>query len=318
MKQLGALAGLQLRSTPKPKVHPGEVLVEVHAAAINCSDVHNVMGKMPQTTLPRIPGRDFAGVVVEGHPTLLGTEVWGSGGELGCSVHGSHADYLLIPVAALQPKPYNLSMPAAASIGVSYITAWRALIDIADIDDQQHILIIGGSGAVGSAAIGLAKWQGAQVITTIEQPHQHQQLQRLQVDEIIDLNQQLLPEAIAQLTQNRGVDVIVDTLGGPWFQISLQCLAPQGRLLIMAASPAQTAALDLTKFYRQQWQLFGINTLDLTTTQCAQILAELKPLFEGGHLLPLDIETLPLEEGINAYRQVYSGKTTQKVVLTLK
>src|ERR1700692_1793941 len=125
--QTGSLDDLRVEEVTVPIPAEGEVLVEVKAAAINPSDIKNVQGKMHETTVPRIPGRDFAGMIVKGPDERLGQSVFGSGGNLGFGRDGSHAEYLTIPVTAVIPLPKNLSFEQAAGIGVAYITALAAL-----------------------------------------------------------------------------------------------------------------------------------------------------------------------------------------------
>ncbi|HMB96235.1 MAG TPA: alcohol dehydrogenase catalytic domain-containing protein, partial [Tepidisphaeraceae bacterium] len=111
--QFGDPQLLKVEEVPSPQIGDGEALVEIKAAGINPSDVKNVQGVMHGTTLPRIPGRDFAGIVVRGPANLLGQEVWGTGSDIGFTRDGSHAEYILLPLTALTPKPTNLSMDAA-------------------------------------------------------------------------------------------------------------------------------------------------------------------------------------------------------------
>jgi NADPH:quinone reductase len=172
IEQFGLPSELRIGPTSDPFISAEDVLVEVHAAGINPSDVKNVAGKMQHTTLPRIPGRDFSGVVVAGAPDLIGTEVWGTGGDIGFTRDGSHAELIALPKAAIAPKPYNLSMIEAGSIGVTYVTAWLCL-DAAHLVAGETLLVIGATGGVGSAAIQIAKWYGAQVIGTIRKADDH-------------------------------------------------------------------------------------------------------------------------------------------------
>src|SRR5579862_4906092 len=123
----GPVTALAVTDMPTPVPRPGEVLIEVRAASISPFDVKNVTGRVPLVSLPRVPGRDYAGVVVAGPSALLGREVWGSGGSLGLTRDGSHAQYLTIPVNAVREKPARLTFPEAASVGVSYSAAWLGL-----------------------------------------------------------------------------------------------------------------------------------------------------------------------------------------------
>src|SRR6478609_4281024 len=158
----GSLDALKLCEVNTPTPAADEVLLKVHAAGINPSDIKNVLGRFPYTTLPRIPGRDFSGVVIEGPSEWQGKAVWGSGKGVGFSRDGAHAEYLAFPVAGLSLKPDALSFTEAASVGVPYITALEAL-DRSGVKKNTRLLVIGAAGAVGSAAIALAKQRGAHI-----------------------------------------------------------------------------------------------------------------------------------------------------------
>jgi hypothetical protein len=154
----GSIDNLSMDIIDRPVPGPGEALVRVQAAAINPSDVKNVLGKMPMTTVPRTPGRDFAGVVEQGPSTLIGRPVFGSGGDLGFRRDGSHAEYLTVPVEAILVRPKALSPEQAAAIGLPYLTASAAIL-AAGLQSGETILITGATGAVGSAAARIASWK---------------------------------------------------------------------------------------------------------------------------------------------------------------
>ena len=136
----GSLDDLRVEEVSMPSPAASEVLVQIRAAAINPSDVKNGQGKMRETTVPRIPGRDFAGVIVEGSDELSGQSVFGSGGYLGFGRDGSHAEYITAPATAAIPLPKNLGFEQAAGIGVAYITAWAALVNVAVIQPRETAL----------------------------------------------------------------------------------------------------------------------------------------------------------------------------------
>ena len=131
----------------------GEAVIRIEAASVNPSDVKNVQGLMEQTTMPRTPGRDFAGVVEAGPPDWIGAEVWGTGGDIGFTRDGSHAECILVPVASLGRKPERLDFEQAASVGVNFIAAWRGLVDGAGLKANETVLIIAASGGVGNAGV---------------------------------------------------------------------------------------------------------------------------------------------------------------------
>jgi NADPH:quinone reductase len=161
--KFGPPSVLRIEELPIPEPGPGEALVRVNAAAINPSDIGNVAGRFKKTTLPRTPGRDFAGVVVKGE-RHEGKEVWGSAPDLGIVCEGSHAEYVVVPTKTLSLKPKSLSMAQAAAIRVPYITAWASVMNAAQIQAGETILIVGARGAVGQAATQIANWKKARVI----------------------------------------------------------------------------------------------------------------------------------------------------------
>jgi len=158
----GPPAILTITELPKPEPRKGEVLVQIKATAINPSDVKNVAGYF-KASLPRVPGRDYAGVVVGGDAEK-GLEVWGSGAGFGVVRDGAHAEYIVVPAEWISPKPPQLSMEQAAAIGVPYVAAWSALVGAGNIQAGETVLIVGVSGAVGSAATQIAHWMKARVI----------------------------------------------------------------------------------------------------------------------------------------------------------
>ncbi len=166
--QFGDPKVLKVEEVPTPQPGSHEVLVAVKAAAINPSDVKNVAGTMHGTTLPRIPGRDFAGIITQGESGLVGHEVWGTGGDIGFTRDGSHAEYLLVPLTAVTPKPATLSMEAAGNAGLTFVTAWSAMVTAANVSSGETAVIIGAAGRSGfrsgpdrQSARGTGDWGGA-------------------------------------------------------------------------------------------------------------------------------------------------------------
>ena len=153
---------LAVRSEPVPEPGPAEVLVEVHAAAVNPLDAVNALGLLG-TPLPMIPGVDYAGVVVsDGDHT--GEEVWGSAPELGMQRPGTHARFVALPETWLSRKPDQLTMTEAAAVGRPYLAAWQTVIEDGELKPGEMILITGGAGLVGQAATAIARWRGAEPI----------------------------------------------------------------------------------------------------------------------------------------------------------
>lgn len=316
-EQFGFPDRLNLCELPKPSLGTDEVLVQVEAAGVNPSDVKNVQGVMKNTTLPRIPGRDFAGIVIDGPDSLVGKNVWGTGGDLGFTRDGSHSRLLVIPQEAVTPIPNSLSLDEAGSLGVAYVTAWLCVVDAAQIQPGETLLVIGATGAVGSAATQIAKWKGAKVFNVIRRQSDWEFVKGNGADEVINIQDTELSSAIATLTDNRGVNAIVDTVGGDWVEKCLQLLAPQGRLTeISAPANERRISFDLIDFYRREARLIGVDSRVQDVVACAKILKQLTAGFEGSFLKPfMNLKTYPLSEGVKAYEAVLNRTTSQKIVL---
>jgi NADPH:quinone reductase len=162
-KTFGGPSVLEVAEIAAPAIGETTALVRTKAASINPSDVKNVAGSMKQTTLPRTPGRDFAGVVEVGPAEWIGAPVWGTGGDTGFTRDGTHAEMIAEPVASLRRKPDTLSFDQAASVGVNYMAAWLGL-EAAGLGAGETVLLIGAGGGVGGAAAQIARRIGARVI----------------------------------------------------------------------------------------------------------------------------------------------------------
>lgn len=306
---------LRLVDLPDPNPGDGFAQVRVTAASINPSDVKNVAGAMEGTTLPRTPGRDFAGVVEKGPANWLGREVFGTGGDVGFTVDGSHAEALLVPVAALTPKPVALSAPEAASVGVTAVIAWLGLIEYAALQPGERVAVIGAGGGVGSAVSQLARWRGASLVVgaDLRPPAENSPAARA-IDAFVSSTGDLA-EAIRGATGGRGADVIFDAVGGVTFEPALHALAHCGRLVVIAATGSPRVEFDLRDFYHNESRLIGADSRKLDASASAQRLQAMLPAFEAGALAAPPIDSVvPLEEGIEAYRRVAGGERARLVL----
>ena len=227
-----ALKLVEVADTPPG---PNEIRVRVEAAGINPSDIGNVNGKFPVTKLPRVVGRDFAGTVVEGPADLVGMAIWGSGGDIGFTRDGSHAEFINIPAAAATRRPRNLSAEEAASLGVPLLAAWSAL-DLARLESGEWVIISGASGAVGNAAIELARARGAQVIALVKDEEESKQLDRAKVNAIADASRGDLEQVVRDATGGNGANVALNGIGASVFPPFLNSLAAGGRMVIYSVA----------------------------------------------------------------------------------
>ena len=309
----GDLAALEVVELPTPVPAEGEVLVQIKAAGLNPSDVKNVLGRFPYTTVPRVPGRDFAGVVVEGPEELVGQEVWGTGNQIGFSRNGSHAGYITLSAKGVAIKPKSLSFVQAASLGVPYTTAWDAL-ERSQVDGNARLLVIGANGAVGSAAIALAKVRGAQVLAAVRRPEQVEALQAQGCQAIL-LGKAGELAAQVNAVFAGGADVIFDTTGF-WLPASVQALAPFGRIAIIAAPVDGHVQLPALALYRKGGSVVGINSLLYGVEACARMLEQFGKLFDDGTLpLPTGLIESPIEDGLARYAEVNQGGADKVILL---
>jgi NADPH:quinone reductase len=315
-KEFGSLDGLRLVDSPAPKPGEGEVLVRVQAAAVNPSDVKNVQGHMLGTTVPRIPGRDFSGVVVEGLPSLLGKEVWGSGGDLGYARDGSHAELLLLPAGAVSEKPRNLSFRQAAAVGVAFTTAYAGLIQRAAVRAGETVLVTGAAGGVGSAVLQLAHAKGARLIAVDRKPFRPEAFHGLPLLGFINTVEGELAVAAKEITGGRGVDVAFDCVGGVLFEQVLATLGHGGRHVAITSVGDRRVSFDLLDFYHRELSLYGVDSRSISEAAAAKLLDQLRPLFESGELAaPLIGTERSIVDGNALYDLVAKGGGGKAILL---
>ena len=297
---------LAMVNVPNPTAGEGMALVRIIAASINPSDVKDVAGAMRQTTLPRIPGRDYAGVVEAGPAEWIGAEVWGTGGDVGFTRDGTNAELIAVPVMSLRHKPEALGFNEAASVGVNYMAAWCGL-EAAGLRAGETVLLIGAGGGVGGAAAQIARRLGARVIGADHRtPHPDAPIHAIAETQIIGAED--LPAAVRAATGGKGANVVFDLVGGVMFRNAVNCLALGGRLIEIAVTGQREVSFDLADFYHNESRLFGVDTLKRDLTASAKVLEALTPGFASGDYRAAPIaETCGLAAAQEAYRKVAAG-----------
>ena len=308
--EFGPPSVLRIQEIAIPEPGVGEALVQVRAAAINPSDIGDVAGRFKNTTLPRTPGRDFAGIVVKGKRPE-GAEVWGSCPDLGIDRDGAHAEYVVVPAETLSLKPKSLSMAQAAAIGTPYITAWASVVNAAQIQPGETILIVGAAGAVGQAATQIANWKQARVIgadmSSDPLPG---------TESVINTKTEDLRERVLERTAGQGVDAVFDTVGGALFEPALRSLRRGGRQVAISSAGDARVSFNLVEFYHNSSRLLGVDSYGLTSRQIAEIEDELLRGFESGVLKPPPIEIVPFDKAVDAYSRVAARQAKTKQVLS--
>lgn len=300
---------LSIQDLPLPVLEEGEVLVQVKASSINPSDVGTVAGRF-HSKLPMTPGRDYVGVVVEGG-AWTGKQVWGTGAAFGIVRPGAHAEFVAVPSSWLSEKPAELSMEQAAVVGVPYLAAWQSLVEAGNLQKGERLLITGAGGAVGSAAIQIAHWKGASVIAAdISQGAPD-------AESFVNIKDEELVSAVQIATDGKGVDIVLDTVGGDLFRPCLRTLRVGGRQIAIAnaTGPDADVHLNLTDFYHNQLHLIGVDTQKLTGPQIAGLMDRLREVFEAGFLQVSQPESNGFDKAVEAYMKVAEKKSRTKQVL---
>lgn len=312
-KALGDPLVLEVAEIAAPAIGETTALIRTMAASINPSDVKNVGGAMKQTTLPRTPGRDFAGVVEAGPAEWIGAAVWGTGGDTGFTRDGTHAEMIAVPVASLRRKPDTLSFDQAASVGVNYMAAWRGL-EAAGLGAGETVLLIGAGGGVGGAAAQIARRIGARVIGA-DRHAPHPDAPILGSADKLIIGAEDLPAEVRATTDGKGADVVFDLVGGIMFRNAVDSLALRGRLIEIAATGRREVSFDLADFYHNESCLYGIDTLKYDLTASAAVLEALTPGFVAGDYRAAPItETCGLGDAQQAYRKVAAGSAGRIVL----
>jgi NADPH2:quinone reductase len=292
-----------------------EVLIEVKAAAVNPSDIKAATGLMPYAVFPRTPGRDYAGVVIDGPEGAIGREVFGSSGDLGIRRDGTHGSYLVVEAEAVVEKPGNISWEEAAGIGVPFVTAMEGLRRAGAPKSGETVLVMGINGKVGQAATQIATWRGARVIGVVRKSEPYEGHANSAV-EIIDASATDVATRVRELTGGKGADIVFNTVGDPYFQAAHKSLALRGRQILIATLE-RVVPFNILEFYRGQHTYVGIDTLGLSSVATGDALRELGSGFASGHLKPFPIRpsaVLSLEEAKAAYLAV-AGSSRDRVIL---
>jgi NADPH:quinone reductase len=292
-----------------------QVLIEVKAAAVNPSDVKAATGLMPYAVFPRTPGRDYAGVVIDGPAGSVGREVFGSSGDLGIRRDGTNATHLAVELEAVVDKPQSISWEEAAGIGVPFVTAMEGFRRAGLPKPGEIVLVMGVNGKVGRAAVQIATWRGARAIGVVRKNEPYEGHANSAV-EVIDASSTEVAARVRELTGGHGADIVFNTVGDPYFAAAHGSLALRGRQILIAAIE-RIVQFNILEFYRGQHTYVGIDTLGLSSIATGEVLRELAPGFAGGYLKPFPINAAaiyPLEEAKRAFVAV-AGSSRDRVIL---
>jgi NADPH:quinone reductase len=301
---------VSLRDIDAPKPGDGEVLVAVKTAGISRVDL-GMISQARGNKIDITPGRDYAGVVVEGHQRWIGKEVWGSGAGFGLKRDGAQAELLVLPVDWLSEKPSNLSMSEAALVGIPYLTAWQALIQTAELAENEMVLVTGARGSVGWAAIQIAHWKKAFVIGVDRSAGPSA------ADVSIGTQQLTFHDQVMEITSGKGVDVVLDAVGGELFEPCLKSLAKGGRQIAIASPAHPRVDFDLVEFFHKSAWLGGVSSIDMDGIEVAHAFNQLRDGFATGHLKVPQVASTSFEDAVEAYNGAAERPGYWKGVLSI-
>lgn len=321
LHKFGSADQLYLGEWPDPIPQMGELLINVHATALNRADLLQREGKYPPPAGESpLMGLEMAGTVAAWGEGVTGFEV----GDPVCGLlgGGGYAQQVVIPADLALPLPGNLSFTKAAAIPEVFLTAYQAIHWLAQFKSGERILIHAGASGVGTAAIQLAWLAGAKEIFVTASAPKHAFCQDLGADHAIDYKTESFAEKIADLTDGKGVDVIIDFVGGPNFGPNLESLALDGRLVMLAfLGGVKTEELNLAPILRKRLQIIGSTlrsrSLEYKTKLTADFRTQCWHSFAGGQLRPIIDSIYNWEEVAAAHRYMESNANRGKIVMTV-
>jgi NADPH:quinone reductase len=308
---------LRLAERPDPVLGVGEVLIEVEAAGINRPDIIQRLGKYPPPPgASDIPGLEVAGTIV-----AVSANVAHEVGSRVCALvaGGGYAERVAVPHQQVLPIPAGLSAIQAAAIPETFFTVWANVFDRGRLKAGESILIHGGTSGIGTTAIQLARAFGARVFATAGDGTKCQRCMSLGAERAFNYREEDWVAGITHATEGRGVDVILDMVGGDYISRNLSLLAVEGRLLQIAFLKQPKAEIDFSVMMRKRAWITGSTLRPRTPAEKGVIAASLRtqvwPLLEAGTVRPIIDSVFPLADAAGAHRRMESGAHIGKIVL---
>jgi putative PIG3 family NAD(P)H quinone oxidoreductase len=306
-------------SVPKPR--PGEVLIEVAWAGVNRPDCAQRAGNYP----PPPDASPILGLEVSGRIASCGPDVaeWKIGDEV-CALTpgGGYAQYCVTPGAWCLPIPRGLSLEQAGTLPETYFTVWNNVFDRAHLKKGESFLVHGGTSGIGITAIQLTKAFGATVFTTAGSAEKAAFCRSIGADHAIDYRTHDFEAEIARITQKRGVDVILDMVGGDYVERNLRCLALEGRLVQIAFMKTSRVECDLRRIMLKRLTVTGSTMRASPFERKAELARELRdhvwPLLERGAIKTVIHATFPLSEAAKAHALMESSRHIGKIMLRVQ
>jgi NADPH:quinone reductase len=318
ISQYGPADVLKLVERPLPTPKAGEVLIKVHAAGVNRPDVFQRLGQYPVPPgASDLPGLEVAGEIVGG-------DLAGSGlamGEMVCALvqGGGYAEYCTAPAAQCLPVPTGWSALEAASLPETCFTVWSNVFDRAGLADGETLLVQGGTSGIGVTAIQIATALGHRVFATAGSDDKCRACEALGAERGINYRSKDFAQVAKALTEGRGVDVILDMVGGDYLPREIGCLADDGRIVLIALLGGSKAMLDMGQVLRRRLTISGSTLRPRPVAFKAAIAAQLRarvwPLLDARRIKPVIYQAFPLEQAAAAHALMESGAHVGKIML---
>lgn len=313
---------LQLRETPKPATGPGEVLVKVAAAGVNRPDIFQRKGNYPppKGAPQNIPGLEIAGTVAEAG---INVTRWKVGDKVCALINGGgYAEYCNVPESQCLPVPGNLSFTEAASLPETFFTVWSNVFDRGKLLPGQILLVHGGSSGIGVAAIQMANALGSPVYVTAGSEYKCKFCEGLGAVKAINYKTENFPDIIKELTNARGVDVILDMIGGDYTPGNINSLAEEGRLVLINAMNGKDVQLDLSQVMRKRLIITGSmlrsREIEFKGAIARSLEKNIWPLLVSGKIKPIIHAAFAAREAFKAHELMESSEHCGKIVLTFE
>ncbi|HEV7319565.1 MAG TPA: NAD(P)H-quinone oxidoreductase [Ensifer sp.] len=317
----GGPENMVIRKGPLPQVRPGDILVRVEASGINRPDVLQRKGDYP----PPPGASPILGLEVAGEVVALGEGAEGFAiGDKVCALAngGGYAEYASVPASQALPWPKGYDAVKAAALPETFFTVWANVFDMADLKAGESILIHGGSSGIGTTAIQLAKAFGAEVFVTAGSAEKCAACEALGAKRAINYRDEDFKAVVVEETDGRGVDVILDMVGGRYFDRNIASLAKDGRLSIIAfLGGAKVEAANIAPILTKRLHIMGSALRPRTAAEKQAIRDGLKqkvwPLLEAGKLAPVIHSVLPFAKVADGHREMETGDHIGKIIMSL-
>lgn len=319
VEQPGPASSLKILHTDTPTPGPGELLVRVRAAALNYADTLQRAGLYaPPEGQPQIMGVELSGEIAAMGPDVNG---WKVGDQVfGLCNGGAYAEYCLLNASMAIPLPENLSHAQAAALPEAYFTSHETLVERGGLEAGKTVLVHAGGSGIGTGALQIVQALGARGFFTAGSDTKIQACTKLSHQMGINYKEQDFAKVIHEQTEGRGVDMVLDFVGGPYLPRNLDVLAPDGRMLLVGVLAESSGNLDMLQVIMKRLHLIGFSMRGQSLQNKIGIVQRFRkhwlPRIEAGEVGPVIHSTYPMEQAFRAHEEMEAKRNVGKIILT--